>query len=130
MTRKVIRYFSIMVCLVFLAILGVLVGREYIDYWESKQALEVKTIHLREIEREVVQIQRDLDKYELEKTGFRELLFEEKDVPAFLDGISLYADKSAVNIQDMKTQRFREVSTSRDSRSIANKRRSKNRKNK
>ena len=59
-------------------------------------------------------IQEALDRYEAEKKEFRKYLFEEKDVPAFLEGISKYAAESAINVVDMKTKKFQEVATAAD----------------
>ena len=62
-----------------------------------------------DLKNEIVQIKKFIESYNQEKAEFAKLLFEERDVPAFLDEIAKFAKQSSINIIDMKTQQFYQV---------------------
>ena len=69
---------------------------------------------LEQLKREIQETQNSVDRLKTEQDEFRTMLFDERDVPAFLDGISASAAKSFVIVADMKTQQFSEVSVPKD----------------
>jgi len=63
---------------------------------------------------EVESTRRSLDHLKTEQEEFKKLLFNDRDVPAFLDGLSHSAAKTAVHIVDMKTQRFSQIAVPKE----------------
>lgn len=68
-----------------------------------------KTHEISKIKREVAEIEEMLNTYKKERREFQTYLFQEKDIPGFLDGLSGFAQSAGINIVDMKTSRFQEV---------------------
>lgn len=114
MSKRIIRnffLFLIVASVIGLAALAVTrraalaeIQREFNDEQKRFSALKA----------EIAQIESELARYEREKDDFAKMLFDERDVPAFLDEIAKYAKKSSVNIIDMKTQRFHQVRVPKD----------------
>ena len=61
------------------------------------------------VQEEIRLIKAKIARYEQEKAEFEAALFQEQDIPAFLDDISQMAKAAEVSITDMKTKAFREV---------------------
>ena len=76
---------------------------------ESLAALQQQEDLLRRLNKDIIETKNSIEKFKKEQDEFRKLLFDERDVPAFLDGISDSAAKSLVYVMEMKTQQFREV---------------------
>lgn len=62
-----------------------------------------------ELKAEIAQVEAVLAEIETEQEDFAKYLFEERDIPSFLDKISQFAKDSLVSIVDMQTKRFYEV---------------------
>lgn len=81
-------------------------------YTRAKQDYAQKEYKLGAVEEEIRLIKAKIARYEQEKSEFEAALFQEQDIPAFLDDISQMAQDSKVNITNMKTKSFREVKSS------------------
>ena len=114
MTIQIIKKNLIALCSVVAIILFGVTVKDYMILDEARVKKQEKEADLVSVQKDIVDIQEALDRYEAEKKEFRKYLFEEKDVPAFLEGISKYAAESAINVVDMKTKKFQEVATAAD----------------
>lgn len=109
MNNKLINSLAVTLCV--LVTIGLLAwgGNNYYKY---REALEVKLQKEQEretLKKEIIQLNKSIELYAKETDNFAKLLFNERDVPAFLDGIAKSAKDSKVNILQMKTQKFQEV---------------------
>ena len=109
MTIKRIQSIAITLCGLFTSAIIILAVIHFKDFVEHQRVWEAKRKELVALKEEIVKIKKSLDLYEREKLDFQKYLFREQDVPAFIDGISQFAQKALVNIKDMKTGRFEEV---------------------
>ncbi len=100
---------AVAVCLLLTTGLGVLAYQRSRLAEEALVELQQKQDRLDKLNKEIVETQNSIDRFKKEQEEFAELLFQERDVPAFLDGISDSAAKSLVYVLEMKTQRFTEV---------------------
>ena len=81
----------------------------YLSCLRAQQASEESQSHLGKLKKDIYEITTSMERYKKEKEEFGRLLFQEMDVPAFLDGISRFAEESFVNVVDMRTQKFAAV---------------------
>ncbi len=109
MTIKRIQSIAVTLCGLFTSVIMILAVTHFKDFVEHQKVWETKKKELADLKEEIINIKKSLDLYEREKLDFQRYLFREQDVPAFIDGISKFAQKSMVNIKDMKTGRFEEV---------------------
>lgn len=106
--KRISVIFTVLTILTVAALIGIsaynfrlfVVAKE--DYQNKQAEMEV-------VEEEIRLIKAKIARYEEEKAEFEEALFQEQDIPAFLDDISQMAKEAKVNITDMKTKAFREV---------------------
>ncbi|MBU0468263.1 MAG: hypothetical protein KKF78_00390 [Candidatus Omnitrophica bacterium] len=99
----------IAISIVFIFIAFMISINRYSKYLKVKTEWQNNKLALEDVQKEILEIQLSLEKYEKEKSEFKEYLFNEQDVPSFLEGISQYAQKASINIVDMKTKKFQEV---------------------
>lgn len=100
---------------VTLVLVGFYVSRQT-HLKETALLFEAKNNQKIALEKEIEQVKVLLNKFETEKQEFAKLLFDERDVPAFLDQISKFASDTEVNLIDMRTQSFRTVEVPKDFR--------------
>lgn len=124
MKKQTIKKFSLTMCLLVLAgLIALLVGQHAayntmnMDWMAEKQRMV-------DLKNEIAQIEQSIENYKKEQVDFQKSLFQERDVPAFLDEISKYAKLASLNIIDMKTQHFYQVQVPKDLENVRN--RSKN----
>jgi hypothetical protein len=105
------------IVLLVIVILGCLAG---LYVWamqkneQAQQKLDNTKLELSYVEEEIAHIKKMLAHYDKEKEEFKDYLFEEQDIPAFIDQVSEYAKEARVNITDMKTQKFQRVVVPKD----------------
>jgi hypothetical protein len=109
MTIKNVKVGALVICLIFAVGLNALAIWQYVSYTEIEKELSVEKDSLYKLKEDIEKTKDEIDLYEREKEEFAEYLFDERDVPAFLDEISKLAKKDDVNIVDMKSQRFLRV---------------------
>lgn len=102
----------------FLAVAGVVMlvtflaalFNSYSEYSKAQVQWDKSRSKLTVLNEEIIKINQYIETYEKEKLAFSEYLFDEQDIPAFIDGISKYARQTNVQIVDMKTKQFKRVS--------------------
>ena len=108
------RTFAIAACVVLTLVLAALAVRQYYLAQEALAALQDRQGRLAQLSESIVRTRISIDQLKKEQEEFRQYLFDERDVPAFLDGISNSAAQSSVFVIEMKTQQFREVQIPED----------------
>ncbi|MCA9399183.1 MAG: hypothetical protein KC618_05510, partial [Candidatus Omnitrophica bacterium] len=99
----------IVICvLVTLGLFG-LVAWQYSSMYKVEKTLHQKVAQRDELKNEIARVEEMLVKMERERRDFEKYLFQERDIPAFLDEISKFANDSLVSIVDMQTKNFRQV---------------------
>jgi Tfp pilus assembly protein PilO len=94
---------------------AVVIGIGYWTFINVSELLKVrnqwiaKSHELMKVKNDVAEIERLMSFYRKEKAEFQKYLFQEKDIPGFLDGLSGFAQNAGINIVDMKTSKFQEV---------------------
>lgn len=109
LTKSKIKLNTIAALAVLAVILVGLSVKNYVDYLANKKAYLAEDKKLVALKEEIRMIENSLEKFDREKKEFEKYLFQDKDIPAFLDGISKYAVETEVNIVDMKTKSFQQV---------------------
>lgn len=109
MTTKGIRNLTIFIVFVVLGLFGVMLYWQYDEYETNVRQKQTAEQELDALEREINEIEEMLVRYEKEKDIFSSYLFDERDIPSFLDDISGSAKETNVNITDMRTQKFHRV---------------------
>lgn len=89
--------------------LGVYCVSAYQSFHEAKANAEAKKEELVHAKAEIADIEKSIKQFEAEKEEFAQYLFKEQDIPAFIDGISQYAEEASIDITNMKTMRFQAV---------------------
>lgn len=109
MTTKNIKIGAVVFCLIFALGLNGLALWQYMSYVEFEKELSIEKKSLYNLKEDVEKTKEEIDLYEREKDEFKQYLFQERDVPAFLDEIANLAQKDSIDIVDMKSQRFLRV---------------------
>ena len=109
--KRISIIFTVLTILVVAALIGISVYNFRL-FIIAKEDHRQKQAQMEVVEEEIRLIKAKIARYEEEKAEFEAALFEEQDIPAFLDDISQMAKASKVNITNMKTKSFREVRTS------------------
>ncbi len=113
-TIKKIRLIAIGICVVFTLSLAALTIQRYYTSREALAQLQQEEDRLAKLKKDIEDTKNSIERYKKEQEEFKKLLFDERDVPAFLDGISESAAKSSVYVLEMKTQQFTEVEVPKD----------------
>ncbi|MBL8013894.1 MAG: type 4a pilus biogenesis protein PilO [Candidatus Omnitrophica bacterium] len=109
MKKQTIKRIAISICmLVLIGLVALLIGL-YSNYSAARLDWEAEKQSLANLRSEIAMIKQSIEDYKKEQEDFKKSLFQERDVPAFLDEISKYAKKASMGIVDMKTQRFYQV---------------------
>ena len=74
-----------------------------------EQELSDKTNRRNQLIIEINNMKDGINRYKREIEDIQPYLFADRDVPAFLDSISQFAQQNDVTVLDMKTQKFQEV---------------------
>jgi len=74
-----------------------------------EQELSDKTNRRNQLIIEINNMKDGINRYKREIEDIQPYLFADRDVPAFLDSISQFAQQNNVTVLDMKTQKFQEV---------------------
>lgn len=109
MDQKKIRQITISVCIAVVIGIGYWTAMNVEALLRTRNQWIVKSHELMKVKSEVAEIQRLMSFYHKEKEEFQNYLFQEKDIPGFLDGLSGFAQNSGINIVDMKTSKFQAV---------------------
>lgn len=109
MIRNKIRNLAIAGSALLIVIFLGLAFHSYQGYAKSQKELKLASNNLDALRVEVENLKNSLELYEKEKKEFSSLLFNEQDIPSFIDGISEFAKKTSINILDMKTRKFQQV---------------------
>lgn len=109
MTTDSINKSVITICISVLLIFSGLSIWHYSVYLKVQENWQVKSNEFKDLETEVAHIKKMIALYKEDEKKFAEFLFDERDIPSFLDEISSFARESYVNIIDMKTNRFVQV---------------------
>ncbi|MCA9401769.1 MAG: type 4a pilus biogenesis protein PilO, partial [Candidatus Omnitrophica bacterium] len=109
MNIKTIKQIAVVCCVIFTIAVGALVTVQYSEYVKVREEWKSKQMKVENLQQEIDQISKMIERYEQEKEEFAQYLFDERDIPKFLDEISKFAKNEQVNIVDMKTQKFSQV---------------------
>lgn len=121
-TIQKIRLIAVVVCGLVTLSFAALTGQRYYTSREALAKLRVEEDRLARLKVDIEETKNSIERFKKEQEEFKKLLFDERDVPAFLDGISDSAATSSVYVIDMKTQQFTEVQVPKemaDSKKIA-----------
>lgn len=106
---KQIKTLFILIGLLFTLLLGFFAYYEFSAYLKVKKKIKARQLYLSRLEEDLKNFNSFIKKYEEEKTRFAKLLFKKRDIPAFLEKVSLFAKKSKVKVVSLKTGRFSQV---------------------
>ncbi len=109
MTIKRIQSIAISLCGIFAVAMVAMAVVNFKTFVQQQRVWEEKKADLDSLKAEIISIKKSLDLYEREKQEFQKYLFAEKDVPAFLDGISKIAQETLAMVKEMRTGKFEEV---------------------
>ncbi len=109
MEKKKIKTIGISISVVAVLVMGYFTYANISELVSTRKEWAKKSRELLKTKKEVEDIEHLLSFYKKEKKEFQNYLFAEKDIPAFLDGLSNFAQNSGINIIDMKTNKFQEV---------------------
>ncbi|MCB9771849.1 MAG: type 4a pilus biogenesis protein PilO [Candidatus Omnitrophica bacterium] len=109
MDQKKISQIAISVCVIAVLAIGYWTSINISALLKTRNEWINKTHELSKVKHDVAEIERLLSFYKKEKSEFQKYLFQEKDIPGFLDGLSGFAQSAGINIVDMKTNKFQEV---------------------
>ena len=109
MEKKKIKVIGIGICVLAVLGTGCWTCFNIAALMETRREWIQKAHELVKAKNEVAQIERLLNFYKKEKSEFQEYLFQEKDIPGFLDGLAGFAQNAGISIVDMKTNKFQEV---------------------
>src|SRR3989338_5507720 len=109
MEKNKIRTIVVVICAAASLAIGLLTYSNISSLLTTRREWIQKTHQLVKIKNDVAEIERLLNFYKKEKREFEGYLFQEKDIPGFLDGLSGFAQNAGINIIDMKTSKFQEV---------------------
>ena len=113
-TYKNIRNIMIAGYLVFVMAMATWCWLTYHKSEQSQASLEGQKARLSLLNTEIEHSRSSVDNLKADQEEFKKLLFNDRDVPAFLDGLSRSAASTAVRIIDMKTQRFSQIIIPKD----------------
>lgn len=114
MSRNNVRNVFIMVCTLTIGGFGYVLFNQYTELGQVQFQFEAEKQNLNNLRSEIASIEESIGRYKKEKEDFSKLLFNERDVPAFLDEISKYAKDASTMIIDMKTQQFHRVAVPKE----------------
>ena len=109
MNNKLLQNILATILMIVTLILLAFVICNYLDYSKQQKRYDEELAALEMAKKQIADLQQSIAFYEREKESFSQMLFNERDVPAFLDQISETAKQSAVNIIDMRTKHFQAV---------------------
>ncbi len=109
MGQNNIKKIAIFVCVLSVICVGYLTYMNVNALLVTRNQWINKTHELAKIKNDVAEIERLMNFYKKEKHEFQQYLFQEKDIPGFLDGLSGFAQNAGINIVDVKTNKFQEV---------------------
>jgi len=118
--KKIRSAFLVFCAMVTLVLIGV-VAFNSVKLEERREEVLARQVELDRLTKRVKEQQAYIEKFRQEKQDFEQYLFSEKDVPAFLEGISSFAQQTGINVLDMKAERFREVAIRKKSEDAATK---------
>ncbi len=114
MKVKQVKLVAIVSCVVFIIFLIGVIGWRVKVYNEAQAHLAEQSNQLEAVKKEIAMMKASIDQYEIEKKDFEQYLFDDQDIPAFLEGVSGFAKETKVNVVDMKTQRFEAIKIGSD----------------
>lgn len=114
MTLKGIRVGAVLLAMFLAMIFNGLGLWSYWSYVSMEKVLKAEKNALFELKQEVVLTKSQLEAFEDEKKRFEAVLFNERDIPAFLDEISNNAKEENVQILSMRTKKFHQVKLPED----------------
>jgi Tfp pilus assembly protein PilO len=109
MDQKKIRQLTLAVCVAAVIGIGYWTFMNVNDLLKVRNQWIAKSHELMKVKSDVAEIERLMAFYNKEKAEFQRYLFQEKDIPGFLDGLSGFAQSAGINIVDMKTSKFQAV---------------------
>lgn len=109
MDQDKIKNIAIWVCVITVLVIGYMTYNNITVFSTTRGYRDDKIHQLAKIKSEVAEIERLMVFYKKEKSDFQQYLFQEKDIPGFLDGLSGFAQSAGINIVDVKTNKFQEV---------------------
>jgi len=109
LTIERIRIMALVSFVILGAVAGVILFKINESSYEVRQAFADKLEQKRELNIEIERMQESIKKYHKEISDVEPFLFDDRDVPAFLDSISQFAAGTQVTVIDMKTRQFQQV---------------------
>lgn len=100
---------SISICAVFTLVLVWLANSSYQNYVKTEKKLAQTNSYLISLEKDAKDLEKLLQKYKAERKHLEEILFDDKDIAAFLNKIGDFAKSSQIKITEMRAQRFENV---------------------
>jgi Tfp pilus assembly protein PilO len=117
MSKLAIKKSHIIIAVVFVCFILALifwVMQSYHSLNTTLSLLSEQKNHFEKLSKDIEQTRHSIDKMRKEQDEFKTMLFDERDVPTFLDGISSSAAKSSVHVLEIKTQQFSRVVIPKD----------------
>ncbi len=115
---KQIKTLFVLIGLFFTFLLGFFTYYEFSIYLKVKKKIKTRQFYLSRLEEDLKNFKSFIKKYEEEKARFAKLLLKKRDIPAFLEKVSLFAKKSKVKVVSLKTGRFSQVKVSKEMGSL------------
>ncbi|MCC6759163.1 MAG: type 4a pilus biogenesis protein PilO [Candidatus Omnitrophica bacterium] len=109
MDQKKISQITISVCVAAVIAIGYWTFLNVTELLKVRNQWITKSHELMKVKHDIAEIERLMSFYNKEKAEFQKYLFQEKDIPGFLDGLSGFAQSAGINIVDMKTSKFQAV---------------------
>ncbi len=97
---------AVAVCLIFVLSMSAAVAYRYNEVRSAVVAQSNQKTKLDKLQKRVEESKDSIQQFKTEQEEFQKMLFDERDVPAFLDGISDSAAQTQVYVQEMRTQQF------------------------
>ncbi len=114
MNLKSIRIGAVLLALVIAMVFNGLALWNYYSYLKEEKVLKREKQQLMVLRENIAQAKNDLQDFEAEKKRLEGVLFNERDIPTFLDEVSKNAKQESVHIVSMRTKRFHQVQLPKD----------------
>lgn len=109
LSPKKIKIIAFIFCILFMALAGFFVSYALDKYEKKKKNFEAKKAKLIKLKNDSWHLKELIAYYKKEREDFEKILFNKRDIPSFLKGVSRFGQDAEVNILSMKTNKFKEV---------------------
>ena len=114
MNKEVVRNIFIGICCSAIVGMASLAFVQYTRLSKIQYQREVQKEVMDSLSNEIAGIEKSMKHYQEEKASFAAQLFDERDVPAFIDEVSKYAKQLSVSVVDVTKQPFQQMQVPKD----------------